>query len=485
MMTSSPVLAHFPDPIVYQFTLYYPGNMPLIVTAGHGGWEAPDSPVKRRMTHRFTPVDPASPISVPAFSTPVEDSTPDKPEAMLWMPERDQTKGGNFKMDVNTHSTALNLAGAVACIVNEGQNGHQLNSSVPPKCDFADSDDPDTPPPKMPSLQDTLTQGQKSSPFYYPHVVVFRVQRRFVDVNRNISGENAIADHPVAEAAWNEYHVLIEHVQRLAAQRHPYNELRGPSKNSLGLLLDIHGHGHATNLIEVGYLLNGTTLALDDKHLDTHANVLTNLTSIRSLENLIRQNPNPANREDHENDDHGHNDSDNDSDNDMITFSDLLRGQKNSLGGLLQSQGLDSLPSPRYQAPSCGVVYFYGGYTTQRHGSRDKPEDAMDAIQLEMPRTLRFVDKDEGREIGMRMGRAVVEFMTRYYQLPLSMNRVTMPEKESMLGGLNRDTKAAWSTKEQKPIRSGAWESGDSDDKGVVDPKKAKALIAKRQTSRL
>ncbi|KAG0067383.1 hypothetical protein BGZ93_000780 [Podila epicladia] len=480
MMTSSPVLAaRFPDPIVYQFTLYYPGNMPLIVTAGHGGWEAPDKPVRHRITHRFTPVDPASPISVPAFSTPVEDSTLDNPEMMLWMPERDQTKGGNFKMDVNTHSAALNLAGAVACIVNEGQNEHQLSSSIPRKCDFANSDDPDTPPPKMPSLQDTLAQGQESSSFYYPHVVVFRVQRKFVDVNRNISGENAIADHPIAEAAWNEYHVLIEHVQRLAAQSHQDNELRGPSKNSMGLLLDIHGHGHATNLIEVGYLLNKTTLALDDKHLDTHANVLANLTSIRSLENLIRQNLNPANREDHENCDHGHNDDD------MITFSSLLRGQKNSLGGMLQSQGLDSLPSPRHQAPSRSAVYFHGGYTTQRHGSRDKPENAMDAIQLEMPRTLRFVEKEEGREIGMRMGRAVVEFMTRYYQLPLSMSRVTMPETEGMLGGLNIDTKAAWSTKEQKPIRLGAWESGDSDDNGAVDPKKAKTLTAKRQTSRL
>ncbi|KAG0036832.1 hypothetical protein BGZ82_003666 [Podila clonocystis] len=453
-MTSSPVLAHFPEPIVYQFTLYYPGNMPLIATAGHGGWDAPGKPVKRNMTHRFTPVDLASPISVPAFSTPVGDNTPDNPEVMPWMPERDQTKGGNFKMDVNTHSAALNLAGAVACIINEGQNEHPLDSVVPLKCDFADSDDPDAPPPLTLSLQDTLTQGEENSSFYYPHVVVFRVPRKFVDVNRNITGENAIADHPVAEAAWYEYHDLIDHVQRLVAQRHPDNEPREPSKNRLGLLLDIHGHAHATNLIEVGYLLNGTTLALDDKHLDAHANVLTNLTSVRSLENLIKQDSKPVNRDDQNDDDDDHDDND-----EKITFSDFLRGQ-NSLGGMLQSQGLDS-----------------------RHGSRDQPEEAMDAIQLEMPKSLRFVEKDEGREIGMRMGRAVVEFMRRYYKLPHSMTSVSMPENESGLGRIKGAK--GWSIKEQMPVRSASLESGDSDDDILVDPKKPKALTPKRQTSRL
>ncbi|KAG0015444.1 hypothetical protein BGZ81_011688 [Podila clonocystis] len=445
-MTSSPVLAHFPEPIVYQFTLYYPGNMPLIATAGHGGWDTPGKPVKRNMTHRFTPVDLASPISVPAFSTPVEDNTPDNPEVMPWMPERDQTKGGNFKMDVNTHSAALNLAGAVACIINVGQNGHPLGSVVPLKCDFADSDDPDAPPPLTLSLQDTLTQGEENSSFYYPHVVVFRVPRKFVDVNRNITGENAIADHPVAEAAWNEY----------------------------------HGHSHATNLIEVGYLLNGTTLALDDKHIDAHANILTSLTSVRSLENLFQQDCNPVNT-DNQNDD----DDDHDDNVDKITLSDFLRGQ-NSLGGMLQSQGLDSLPSPRYQAPSRDAVYFFGGYTTRRHGSRDKPGEAMDAIQLELPKSLRFVEKDEGREIGMRMGRAVVEFMGRYYKLPPSMTSGSMPEKESGLGRI-KDTKdwCTKSTKEQMPCLSVSLESGDSEDDILVDPKKPEALTPKRQTSRL
>ncbi|KAF8965011.1 hypothetical protein BGZ52_011677, partial [Haplosporangium bisporale] len=159
-------------------------------------------------------------------------------------------------------------------------------------------------------------------------------------------------------------------------------------------------HSHAANLIEVGYLLNGTTLALDDTQLDAHAHVLTNLTSVRSLENIIQQDPNPSDRENR--------------DPSKITFSDFLRGQDDSLGGMLQAQGLDALPSPRHPAPARGATYFYGGYTTRRHGSRDRKEEgAMDAIQLEMPKTLRFVEKEQAREIGMRIGQAVEEFMAR------------------------------------------------------------------------
>jgi hypothetical protein len=53
----------------------------------------------------------------------------------------------------------------------------------------------------------------------YPHVVVFRVPRLYVDVNRNVTGENAIAEGSLeAEAAWREYHDVIDHVQRMAQQ---------------------------------------------------------------------------------------------------------------------------------------------------------------------------------------------------------------------------------------------------------------------------
>ncbi|KAF8991560.1 hypothetical protein BGZ52_013154, partial [Haplosporangium bisporale] len=60
------------------------------------------------------------------------------------MPERKETKGSNLVRDVNTDSAALNVAGAVACIINQDSSGHNLSaSSVPPQCAFAEVDDYD------------------------------------------------------------------------------------------------------------------------------------------------------------------------------------------------------------------------------------------------------------------------------------------------------------------------------------------------------
>ncbi|KAF9427934.1 hypothetical protein BGZ94_003794 [Podila epigama] len=551
---------HFPDPIIYQFTLYYPGNMPLVITAGHGGSATPGEPVTSRMTHRFTPLDSATlsgpTISPSSFSEPMIkhlDTEMGETEIMPWMPERDQSKGGSFKKDLNTHSTALNLANAVTCIlheqgyqcfteepneqeyeleheqvdtVDEHNRPHFLQQQlqqqqrlitrmantadgvIPKKCDGQgpwgdeNSDFPGAAPtltnasprptvsPESSSSSTTTTatttttttaaatstvHGQ--SMVYYPHVVVFRVPRRYVDVNRNITGENAIAEnHPVSEAAWKEYHGVIDHVQRIISQDHHDHQQVSPSEHvhqrpkapGRGLLLDIHGHAHATNLIEIGYLLNGSTLALDDHQLDTRADVLSRNTSVRSLvSNVIHL---PHNKPvqprsslpttvDHTLHDPYHDNNNNNNNNNnnsnreaekKVTLSAFLRGHDASLGGMLQRQGLNTVPSPEHPAPCRECVYFFGGYTIQRHGSRDSHDKqsgsgsyAMDAIQLELPKTLRFVDKEGGREVGMRMGYAVVEYMARYYGLSRGRSNLSMSSSSTSSSSSSSSSSAA------------------------------------------
>src|SRR5690606_26411774 len=51
------------------------------------------------------------------------------------------------------------------------------------------------------------------------------------------------------------------------------------------------------------------------------------------------------------------------------------------------------------------------------HDNNDKQSKSgiVDAIQLELPKTMRLVPNEEGREIGMKLGRAVVEYMAKYY----------------------------------------------------------------------
>ncbi|KAG0354746.1 hypothetical protein BGZ54_001489 [Gamsiella multidivaricata] len=261
----------------------------------------------------------------------------------------------------------------------------------------------------------------------YPHVVVFRVPRLYVDVNRYLEGENAIAEESAtAEAAWKEYHDVIDHVQKMVLQQRQRQQkkerqwepvskqqrmegswavpVETEAASSTGLLLDIHGHVHATNLIEIGYLLSGSVLAMDDRQLNAHASSLAKESSVRSLISRTVQGSSmdPSKRGEEEDM------------NKRIQLSTFLRGWNESLGGMFQTQGLNAVPSPEFEAPCHECIFFFGGYTIQRHGSRDR-EGWMDAIQLELPRILRIVNKEEGREIGMRLGRAVVEYLAKYY----------------------------------------------------------------------
>ncbi|KAG0055419.1 hypothetical protein BGZ83_008693 [Gryganskiella cystojenkinii] len=554
----------FPEPIVYQFTLYYPGNMPLVVTAGHGGSTTPGKVVSRKMTHRFTPIanlEEQGLLTFESFSKPVHKKSSlsenvqheeegEGEETMPWMPQRDQTKGGNFKRDLNTHAMALNLANAVSCLTSgpvvdsEGDFTSNVvqtksmdspslvdtitdSSEIPPHCRAQGpwgNDDADypliwttttpgpaaaTPPPipstvNMPLLTRSPLRKQKRAAtrryqHYYPHVIVFRVHRIYVDVNRNITGENAIAEgHPVSEAAWREYHDLIDHVQAMVVQQQeivaetnetgpsldlfmgpkgvqtPFGGKRvprpvathqedsmfqGPSiptPSSRGLLLDIHGHTHSTNLIEIGYLLNGSVLAMSDAKLDAHARTLTREASIRSLITYLRQQEEETDTK-HSSPISGSNPSSLSPSSssipstpgslpptsmsspsslniDPVPFSRRIRGANESLGGMFQRQGLNSLPSPSNPSPCQECSYFFGGYTIQQHGTRDR-ETALDAIQLELPKTVRLVDKEEGRELGMKLGRAVVEYMTRYYGLlPLNVETASVQKSVHSLG---------------------------------------------------
>ncbi|KAG0309481.1 hypothetical protein BGZ98_001993 [Dissophora globulifera] len=533
---------HFPEPIVYQYTMYYPGNIPLVITAGHGGSAKPGKAGGRKMTHRFKRVLNLESADLPTldvsmFSEPLalrseegrsqgvglgekqdqdqdQDQDPDQdqdqePVAVPWMPPRDQSKGGNFKNDLNTHAIALNLANAVACITNGmGDDGTSQGSiaqqkdhhdedvtksettdgdriSIPESCEAQGSwgdQDSDFPFPPLPSptpspshLSNRQTQQpqlatkrfrvrshQRNRVYNYPHVVVFRVPRLYVDVNRNITGENAIADHPISEAAWREYHDLIDHVQKIMLQQRTQQQKDKEKQekrqsdiptlqNGPGLLLDIHGHVHATNLIEIGYLLNGSVLAMDDGQLDAHAESLAKESSIRSLISRIAlagtdpmSTLSPTSPPSLEYDDK------------KMTFSTLLRGQNESLGGLLQSQGLGALPSPDHEAPCQKCIFFFGGYTTQSHGSRDR-DDSVDAIQLELPRTLRLVSKEEGREIGMRLARAVVEFMAKYYDVfreCSSIASASVPGRGSCSGMANGDSGATETGVSKSTVRS-------------------------------
>ena len=174
----------------------------------------------------------------------------------------------------------------------------------------------------------------------YPHVIINLLHRKKYDANRDIG--DAANGNITVEQSWYAYHRFID-----SAKSKIVNDF------GRGLFLDIHGHGHTIQRIELGYLLNGNELRLSDSSLNTTSKI--NESSIKGLvsSNILN-----------------------------VSHSELLRGAY-SFGELLDNVNFLSVPSQTIPFPAIGESYFDGGYNTQRHGSRDN-NIGIDAIQLEL-----------------------------------------------------------------------------------------------------
>ena len=148
-----------------------------------------------------------------------------------------------------------------------------------------------------------------------------------------------------------------------------------------GMYFDMHGHGHAKNRLELGYLLGSDLLNGVDSSLDSPT--VVSLTSIREI-GLDAP----------------------------IPFSQLLRGST-SLGGYLEAEGLPVLPSPGDPSPG-EDPYFTGGYNTRRHGSRNDGE-VVSGIQIEhhFP-GLRDTDQNR-RAYAARLAVSIRSFMLEHF----------------------------------------------------------------------
>ena len=182
-----------------------------------------------------------------------------------------------------------------------------------------------------------------------PYLVICRLSRWKVDCNREIT--EGAQGHPLAEKAWHEYHAWIDRAEAAVLGKSPR-----------GLYLDIHGHGHPKQRVELGYTIPYEDLVLSDAELNEPSHARH--SSIRALSKA------PT----------------------APLFAELLRGPT-SFGGLLQAHGMMAVPAP-HEKLAKGDLYFAGGYDVQVHGSRQG--GSFDGIQLEFPQIWR--DTQEHRE---------------------------------------------------------------------------------------
>lgn len=157
-----------------------------------------------------------------------------------------------------------------------------------------------------------------------PHLIRVHLHRRKLDANREIV--EAAQGNPVAERAWREFHAFTEAAVAAVLAGH-----------DRGFYIDLHGHGHEIQRLELGTLLSAADLNLPLGSLET-----TPFTTRSSLRGLIGQGG--------------------------WTHEMLLRGPQ-SFGALWEAEGYPSVPSPTDPSPGSNP-FFSGGYNTVRYGCR-------------------------------------------------------------------------------------------------------------------
>lgn len=156
----------------------------------------------------------------------------------------------------------------------------------------------------------------------YPHVVLMLLSRRKLDANRTAT--EGACGNATALTALTEWHAFVDQAKT--------SVLRAYGK---GWYMDMHGHGHALQRLELGYLLSASDIDRSDGELDASTSA-EDRASIRSLSVAS-----------------------------SASFSATLRGP-NALGTLFEQNGFPAVPSA--SNPSIlGADYFNGGDNTLRH----------------------------------------------------------------------------------------------------------------------
>jgi hypothetical protein len=217
-----------------------------------------------------------------------------------------------------------------------------------------------------------IRQTIKDQTGYYPHIIISRLHRIKLDPNREIV--EAAQGDPEGERAWYEFQTFIEEAERIVEEA--FGE---------GFYIDLHGHGHEIQRLELGYLLSSADLSNSNEALSETPFV--NKSSVK----VLAQKPG-------------------------VTLADLIRGP-NSLGTLMETAGIPSVPSQNQPNPG-GHPFFSGGYNTAMHGSRD--EGTVSGVQIECNYTGVRDTEQNRADFAVALGNALAVYFPEYLGMPLA-----------------------------------------------------------------
>lgn len=158
----------------------------------------------------------------------------------------------------------------------------------------------------------------------YPQIIICNLKRTKLDCNRD--SIDGACGNKEAKQAWIEFNSFIDTAQKKMLTKYG-NKL---------IYIDLHAHGHDSQMIELGYLLTASDLNQKDSVLNTNSFI-----SKSSIGNLANSN--------HSNQ----------------THAELLRGN-DAFGTQLWNLGYPAVPSKQMKSPDT-FPYFNGGFNTKEH----------------------------------------------------------------------------------------------------------------------
>lgn len=162
-----------------------------------------------------------------------------------------------------------------------------------------------------------------------PYMVIATLSRRKVDQNREI--ELATCGDALGKIAWHNYHNALDAVIKEAVAKFGYV-----------FFIDMHGHGHEVQRLELGYSL--TTRQLQDLKKGKNTKSFKE-SSLANLVNVSKQ---------------------------KVSYQELLFGV-NAIGSQMQNQQIPSTPGIQDPHPVGKQPFFAGGYITRKYTSKEYP----------------------------------------------------------------------------------------------------------------
>jgi hypothetical protein len=139
--------------------------------------------------------------------------------------------------------------GELPVVLSAGHGGDLLPGEIPDRTYGTTVQDANTM-----DLALRVRQAIKDQTGSWPHLVVSHLRRIKLDPNREIV--EAAQGNLAAERAWWEYHTYIKRARQIIEA--DFGE---------GYYIDLHGHGHTIQRLELGYLLSSSQLASSDEAL--------------------------------------------------------------------------------------------------------------------------------------------------------------------------------------------------------------------------